>query len=282
MIIFQEAEVLKNYLEGKRRHGQTVGFVPTMGALHEGHLALVNRSLAENDCTVVSIFVNPTQFNDPADFAKYPISTDRDIELLETGGCDILFLPSVAEIYPEGLVATSNYGLGDLEKLWEGFYRPGHFQGVCQVMDQLLQLVLPDHLYMGLKDYQQCMVVKRLLQLTGLGDRVELVPCPTLREADGLAMSSRNRRLTATARAMAPAIYSCLQEIKSELKPGPTHELMEQYRQRLVVKGFRLDYLALVDASTLKEVEIWNGEQLLVLLVAAFCEDVRLIDNLLC
>lgn len=280
MIIFQEAKTLQDFLQQRREKGHTIGFIPTMGALHEGHLALVKRSLAAGDFTVASIFVNPTQFNDPADYEKYPVTVDQDIRLLEETGCDLLFLPTLSEIYPDGLKPAQSYELGTLENVWEGVYRPGHFQGVCQVVERLLKLVMPHHLYMGLKDYQQCMVVQKLLELRFDGQPIELVPCPTLREPDGLAMSSRNRRLTPAARALAPELYKCLRDLEQSVKPGDLQPLLKHYREQLVIKGFRLDYLAAADARDLTEVLEWNGQQPIVLLLAAFCEDVRLIDNL--
>ena len=179
-----------------------------MGALHQGHLALLSRALGAGDFSIVSIFVNPTQFNDPSDYEKYPVTIEEDIRLLEANGCHMLFLPAASEIYPNGTELSQPYELGALEQSWEGRYRRGHFQGVCQVMDRLLELVQPDHLYMGLKDYQQCQVVKRLLTLTGRDQQIQFIPCPTLRENDGLAMSSRNRRLPAADREKAPLALS--------------------------------------------------------------------------
>ena len=281
MIIFQEANAIHDWLAGQRRQGRSIGFVPTMGALHAGHLALIQEARNGDDCSVASIFVNPTQFNDPADYEKYPVTIEADIRLLEEAGCDLLFLPPVKEIYPDGLETTRTYDLGSLELLWEGRYRPGHFQGVCRVMDRLLSLVQPTHLYMGLKDYQQCMVVQRLLDLLPEQLATTLVPCPTLRESDGLAMSSRNRRLDAAQRALAPMLYEVLQECRHSLRAGEPASVLQQYRQKLVVNGFRLDYLALANASDLQELENWKEGQPAVLLLAAFCGDVRLIDNLM-
>jgi len=281
MILFKRAAELRNYLEKQRKKGKKTGFAPTMGALHEGHISLLEASKKENDLSVVSIFVNPTQFNDPADYAKYPITIEKDISLLEAAGCDILFLPPVEEMYPSGQMLKKKYELGYLETLLEGSFRPGHFQGVCQIVHRLLEIVLPDNLYMGQKDYQQCMVVKKLLELTGLGQTVNLQISPTLREKSGLAMSSRNMRLSEAERNAAVAIYQALDHIRENLKPGSLKELQQQATAQLTGKGFRVDYVAIADAGTLYPAEDWDGRQKLVALAAAFLGEVRLIDNLL-
>lgn len=280
MIIFHEASTLHSYLLRKRENQVPTGFVPTMGALHEGHLALLKQAKEDGNFAVVSIFVNPTQFNDPKDFEKYPVTIEEDIRLLEEGGCDLLFLPSVHEMYPNGLKSDKLYDLGELENLWEGYYRPGHFQGVCQVVDRLLDLVQPDKLYMGLKDYQQCMVVNRLLQLRDDQAPIQLIPCPTLREDDGLAMSSRNRRLGTEERKRAPLLYQSLQEISNNLKPGNTASILAKHRDLLANAGFRLDYLIIADANNLQPIINWDGKQEFVVLLAAFNGEVRLIDNI--
>ncbi|HWB92540.1 MAG TPA: pantoate--beta-alanine ligase, partial [Puia sp.] len=194
MVIFKYAADLAGWLKKQRAAGQKINFVPTMGALHAGHISLITISKNRPSLTVCSIFVNPTQFNDPKDFQKYPITIDKDILLLEHAGADVLFLPGIGELYPAGLEDLEHYDLGPLESLLEGKYRPGHFQGVCQVMQRLLNIVRPDDLFMGSKDYQQCMVVQRLLTLMDLP--TNLHRCPIVREPDGLAMSSRNVRLT--------------------------------------------------------------------------------------
>ncbi|MET0461539.1 MAG: pantoate--beta-alanine ligase [Chitinophagaceae bacterium] len=281
MILFKRATALRNHLESLRKQGRKIGFAPTMGALHDGHISLLQASKKENDISVVSIFVNPTQFNDPTDFEKYPITIEKDIRLLEEAGCDILFLPSVEEIYPDGQMLKKKYELGYLESLLEAKFRPAHFQGVCQVVHRLLKIVIPDNLYMGQKDYQQCMVVKKLLEITGLENTVKLQISPTLREPGGLAMSSRNVRLSAEERAAAIAIFEALDGIRKGLKPGDTTSLKEQAFSALTEQGFRVDYVEIADANTLKPCEKWNGEDKLVALAAAFLGSVRLIDNLL-
>jgi len=280
MILFKRTIDLRKHLDAQRKMGKKIGFVPTMGALHEGHLSLIRTSLSTTDLTVCSIFVNPTQFNDPADYEHYPITTDRDIALLLSAGCDLLFLPDAAEMYPEGTRSKIRYDLGDMETLLEGKYRPGHFQGVCQVVHRLLDQVEPDDLFLGQKDYQQCMVISRLVQQTRYRDKVRVHICPTLREADGLAMSSRNRRLNKEERELATLISRVLAGIKAKLQPGDLHSLELDAAAQLEAAGFRTDYIVIADADTLHPVHDWDGKQPLVALTAAFLGPVRLIDNL--
>lgn len=281
MIIFKKAADLRHYLAEQKKRKRSVGFAPTMGALHQGHISLLEASKKDNDVTVSSIFINPAQFNDPTDFEKYPVTIEKDIYLLEKAGCDILFLPSVAEIYPDGFTNHKQYDLGQLETLLEGKFRPGHFQGVCMVVERLLLIVSPDKLYLGQKDYQQCMVINRLIQLMGIEKDTILVVCPTLREPDGLAMSSRNMRLNEEERKRAVAIYNVLTGIKNNLQPSSLINLINKAVEELVVKGFRVDYVEIADAITLEPVTEWDGRQKLVALVAAFNNQVRLIDNML-
>lgn len=264
MILFKKSGDLNRYLDQQRNSGATIGFVPTLGALHAGHISLIDISKKTVTLTVCSIFVNPTQFNDPKDFQKYPITLENDITLLENAGADILFLPEVHEMYPDGTKDLEKYDLGHLETILEGKYRPGHFQGVCQVMRRLLQLVKPDELFMGQKDYQQCMVVQRLIRL--MGWEIKFHRCPIVREADGLAMSSRNVRLNPDERQRATAIYKALLSLP-------------QARKILEEAQFRIDYIAIADAETLEPVE--PGSAGAVALIAAFQGEVRLIDNMI-
>lgn len=281
MVLFKKAVDLQKWLDNKRQKGASIGFAPTMGALHNGHISLVKNSLSKNDITASSIFVNPTQFNDPKDFEKYPITIEKDIEMLEEAGCNALFLPSVSEMYPNGLQSSIKYDLGFLESVFDGAFRPGHFQGVCLVVQRLLEIVMPDNLYLGQKDYQQCMVITRLVEIMGLADKIKVNICPTLREADGLAMSSRNMRLNSEERKLAPAIYQSLNFIKNNIKPGEITSFVKEATSKLIEKGFKPDYLSVVDAKDLSEVKLWDGEQKLVALTAAFLNEIRLIDNMI-
>src|SRR5689334_14294876 len=237
MILFKKAADLHKYLDIQRKIGMGIGFIPTMGALHQGHISLIEEARRHNPLVVCSIFVNPAQFNNPDDFRKYPSTIDRDIALLENAGCDVLFYPSVEEVYPDP-DEQSHYDLGYLEAIMEGKFRPGHFQGVCKVVHKLLQMVQPDNLYIGQKDYQQCLVIKRLIELTGMKDRISLHISPTLREKDGLAMSSRNARLDEQQRKIAPGIYQTLNLVRKEIKPGNLESIKGKGMDHLVEKGF--------------------------------------------
>jgi pantoate--beta-alanine ligase len=279
MILFKRSRDLRHWLAGQKSAGKKVGFVPTMGALHEGHMHLIDACRSVADLSVCSIFVNPAQFNDLKDFEKYPVSLEKDIEMLAGKGTDVLFIPSVSEIYPEGSSGLESYDLGSLESLLEGRYRPGHFQGVCQVMSRLLKLIIPDYLFMGQKDYQQCLVVKRLIKLLGIP--VEFRTVATVRESDGLAQSSRNRRLTADQRIEAVAISRALVEIREKFTPGDASLVLQNARQRLDAAHFKTDYVSIASATDLQPIQNWNGKDKAVALIAAYLGDVRLIDNML-
>jgi pantoate--beta-alanine ligase len=278
MIIFKKQAELINHLQTQKNAGVKIGFIPTMGALHAGHLSLMDQSKKRSGITVCSIFVNPTQFNDPKDFQKYPVTIENDIYLLETNGVDILFLPSVDEIYPDGTDNLEHFDLGYLETILEGKFRPGHFQGVCQVMFRLLEIVKPDLLFMGQKDYQQCMVVKRLLEI--MKSNIQFIACETLRETDGLAMSSRNMRLNEGDRKNATAIYEALIYLQQNIKAGSLINIVDEAKLILIKKDFIIDYVEITDADTLAEIENWNGSQKIVALVAALQHEIRLIDNM--
>lgn len=281
MVLFKKATDLRKWLDAQQEKGKHIGFVPTMGALHTGHISLIEISKKNNPITASSIFVNPTQFNDPKDFEKYPITLEKDIAMLEAAGCDVLFLPSVKEIYPNGQKTNRHYDLGYLETVLEGKSRPGHFQGVCMVVHCLLEIVQPDNLYLGQKDYQQCMVITKLVELIHLSKEIQVNICPTLREADGLAMSSRNMRLTKEERMTAATIYKNLNMINANLQPGDLSALKQKAGLALEEAGFRVDYVEIADASNLFLVSNYDGKQKLVALVAAFMNEVRLIDNML-
>ncbi|HET9745359.1 MAG TPA: pantoate--beta-alanine ligase [Chitinophagaceae bacterium] len=280
MIIFNKPRAIHSFLKNKRSAKNRTGFVPTMGALHPGHISLIEAAKKENDEVISSIFVNPTQFNDPEDFKKYPITPEKDILSLEIAGCDVLFLPSVSDIYPAGINNLSHYDLGFLETILEGKYRPGHFQGVCQVVHRLLEIVLPNNLYLGQKDYQQCLVIQKLIRLIGFGDKIRVSICPTLREDDGLAMSSRNTRLNEEERKKANAIFKTLLFIKSNLYAMKVEQLKKAALSSLTEKGFKVDYVEVADATTLQLVDAWDGKQKIIALAAAFLGNVRLIDNM--
>jgi pantoate--beta-alanine ligase len=295
MILFKKTDDLTNWLKKQSATGKSIGFVPTMGALHEGHISLITISKETAGVTVCSIFVNPTQFNDPKDFQKYPITLEKDIALLEQAGVDVLFLPEVAELYPGGTKALEVYDLGRVETILEGKYRPGHFQGVCQVMYRLLNMVRPDDLFMGQKDYQQCMVVQRLLELSHMTSRLHR--CPIVREKDGLAMSSRNTRLTPEQRTKATAIYKALLLLKEEW-PASGAAAIPKAEQLLKQADFQIDYVEVADAATLEpitdrqsgaaaeaaarpaDVPPSGSTARVVALIAAFQGEVRLIDNM--
>jgi len=271
---------LQEFLEKKRHDGKKIGFAPTMGALHPGHLSLVSQAKKQNDIVVTSLFVNPTQFNDPEDFKKYPVTIESDILLFENAGVDVLFLPSVTDVYSQGINNLEQYELGFLETILEGKFRPGHFQGVCQVMRRLLEFVLPDNLYIGQKDYQQSMVIIKLTELLGLDKKIMVHICPTLREKDGLAMSSRNTRLGPHDRVTATTIFAALRHIKENIKPGHTKAIKDEAKSMLEQKGFTVDYIEVANVNTLQPVENWDGKERIVALAAAFLSKVRLIDNM--
>ena len=279
MIIFKKSADITDFLAEKGKTGCLTGFIPTMGALHQGHISLVQNSIRSGDLTVCSIFVNPAQFNDRKDFEKYPSTIEKDIDLLEKAGCNLLFLPDLTEIYPTGIKNEQPYQLGYLETVLEGKFRPGHFQGVCQAVNRLLSVIHPHRLYLGQKDYQQCLVIKKLIALTAVN--TEVVICPTLRENDGLAMSSRNMRLTERERKKAVLLYESLLFIKNEVRTGYLEDLKERIKQYLTAEGFKVDYVEIADTRTLELQETWDGKMPLVALVAAFLNEVRLIDNIL-
>ncbi|MBC7826281.1 MAG: pantoate--beta-alanine ligase [Chitinophagaceae bacterium] len=278
MIIFKQPQKLSLYLDSLTKQHPIIGFVPTMGALHEGHISLLEQSNKESGLTVCSIFVNPTQFNDPKDYEKYPVSIEEDIYKIESAGTDILFLPDARAVYPDGTENLEQYRLGYLETVLEGKFRPGHFQGVCQVMSRLLKMVRPAKLFLGQKDYQQSLVIQQLLKT--MNADTDLVVCPTVREAHGLAMSSRNRRLTDTERKIAGNIFKTLTYIKENLIAGELHSLKIEAKALLTQNGFTVDYVEIADAGNLSLADAWDGKQELVALAAVFSREIRLIDNM--
>jgi pantoate--beta-alanine ligase len=278
MIILKKVSILKDFLAQQKAANKTIGFVPTMGALHSGHISLLTLSKNKTDVTVCSIFVNPTQFNDAKDFEKYPVTIAQDVLALEKNGCDVLFLPSVSEVYPNGTATTFKYDLGELENVLEGKYRPGHFQGVAQVVHRLLNIVEPDYLFLGQKDYQQVMVIKRLIQQNYLN--INVVTADTFRETSGLAMSSRNLRLTADEKHKARGISAMLDYIRANYKCTEARQLEQHATEYLLANGFtKVDYVSIADAETLEPVSSTSNDNGVVALIAAFINDIRLIDN---
>jgi len=269
---------LKVMLQGYRNEGKSIGFVPTMGALHKGHVSLVERSVAENDITVVSIFVNPTQFNDKNDLKNYPRMPEKDIAMLDTAGVDVVFMPTESEIYPEPDTRVFDFGM--LDKVMEGRFRPGHFNGVAQVVSKLFDIVEPHRAYFGQKDYQQLAIIRAMVRM--LGYRVEIVGCPIVREPDGLAMSSRNLLLTPEHRKSAPLIYQTLAEARNK-----THELSVKEMIDWVVNRINLDtnlkveYFELADADSLMPVQSWDHPNGIVGCIAVWAGNIRLIDNMM-
>lgn len=266
-------------MAGQKKKGRTTGFVPTMGALHEGHISLVQRSMKETDCTVCSIFVNPTQFNDPADLIKYPRTPEKDLTMLLPTGCHVLFMPEVEEIYPDGQGAISQFDFSQLDKTMEGAHRPGHFAGVAQVVKRLLDIVEPQRLYMGQKDFQQISIVREMLRQ--LHSETELVMCPIIREPDGLAMSSRNVRLSPEQRVISPLIYQTLREIKAKKDALPPQQLVAYALLKLSVPGMIPEYFEIVDGRTLQPVEHVEDSDFVVACTVVRVGEVRLLDNMI-
>lgn len=281
MIIFKKIDDIRSYLSAEGSKGRTVGFVPTMGALHKGHVSLLEKARTNGDLTVVSIFVNPTQFNDKKDFEAYPISISEDIEMLDKAGCDVIFIPHVDEIYPPGSPQPPVYELGYIDTILEGARRPGHFKGVAQVVARLLEIVMPNRLYLGQKDFQQCMVIKQLVGLVPSLNNIQVEICPTVREDDGLAMSSRNRRLTDPQRALSTLLYQCLVSIQAKAGIDTFAKVQKECMDILVEKGLEPEYVALADANTLELMDDYDSNRQQVALVAAWIGSVRLIDNML-
>jgi pantoate--beta-alanine ligase len=278
MIIFKHADDLNRFLKEKRKHGLIIGFVPTMGALHTGHISLIKESIRENQLTVCSIFVNPLQFNDARDFKKYPITTELDIRLLEENSCPILFLPGVDEIYPNKKAKQKPVNVGALENVLEGAFRPGHFAGVYAVVHRLLEIVMPDNLYLGQKDYQQYLVIKEMADKKFPG--VHVMSYPIIREKSGLALSSRNRRLNGREIAIAAELNKSLEFVKKHISNTNWEIVKKEEIDRLEKKGFKVEYLELAERQTLKTSSNYEKGKKWVLIVAAWLGGVRLIDNI--
>ncbi len=278
MKIIKEKNELQAEIEKLKFSGQTVGFVPTMGALHAGHIALVDRSVAENDFTVVSIFVNPTQFNNPVDLEKYPRNLENDILLLQNSGCKILFIPTVKEMYNSNeLDKTFSFDFGGLDKVMEGKFRPGHFNGVVQVVSKLFDLVKPNRAYFGEKDFQQLAIIHRMVEL--MNYPVEIVDCAIIREKSGLAMSSRNERLNDVQRKKAAHISQVLFESLKFIPHKSPKEVISWVIDSInQINGLEVEYYDIVDSKTLKPKDDWSNNN--IGCIAVYCGEVRLIDNI--
>lgn len=277
MEIIRTINELRDCLDLHRREGHSIGLVPTMGALHEGHASLVRRSVAENDVTVVSIFLNPTQFNDPKDLERYPRTLEADCRLLEQCGASIAFAPSVAEVYPEP--DTRQFSYPPTDSVMEGAMRPGHFNGVCQVVSKLFSYVEPDRSYFGEKDYQQIAVIRRMV--ADLGIRSQIVPCPVVRQSDGLALSSRNTLLSDEERITAANIYRIMKESRSlGLSVQQTHDYVVDGIN--AIDGLEVQYFSIVDGDTLADVSSWDDAPSVVGCITVFCgtKPIRLIDHI--
>ncbi len=279
MKVFYKIVDLQNQLFEDRKMGKEIGFVPTMGALHEGHASLVKRSVKENGITVVSVFVNPTQFNDKNDLKNYPRTLDADCQLLDECGADYVFAPSVEEMYPTP--DTRQFEYPPVSTVMEGAHRPGHFNGVCQVVSRLFYIVKPTRAYFGEKDWQQIAVVKAMVRHLGLG--VQIVECDIVRDKDGLAKSSRNTLLSADERAIAPAIYKAL---KDSVKYAKNHTVTETHDKVVddinSVDGLDVEYFSIVDGNTLQDIANWEDSDYVVGCITVYCgkTPIRLIDHI--
>lgn len=277
MKIIQTIKGLQEELKALKIAGKNVGLVPTMGALHAGHVSLVKRCVMENDVTVVSIFVNPTQFNDKNDLEKYPRTLEADCKLLEEAGASFAFAPSVDEIYPEPDTRTFSYA--PLDTVMEGAFRPGHFNGVCQIVSKLFDMVAPHRAYFGEKDFQQLAIIREMVRQMNYS--IEIVGCPIVREEDGLAMSSRNTRLTAAERQTALGISRTLFDSLHVAKNHTLEETKEYVRHAIAtIEGLRLEYFEIVNDRTLQSVCTWDEAEGIVGCITVFCGEVRLIDNI--
>lgn len=279
MKVIQKIVELQNELFSYRKNNKTIGLIPTMGALHAGHASLVKQSVKENDVTVVSVFLNPTQFNDKGDLERYPRTLEADCQLLEACGADYVFAPTVEEIYPKP--DNRQFEFSPQSTVMEGAKRPGHFNGVCQVVSRLFYIVRPDRAYFGEKDWQQIAVIKRLVDFIGMKDSITIVECPIVREQDGLAMSSRNTLLTADEREIAPKIYEALRKSVDYSQSHSVAETQEKVVNEInAVDGLEVEYFEIVDGNTLLKVNTW--EDYVVGCITVYCghTPIRLIDHI--
>ncbi len=278
MKIIKQIKELEAEIESLKSAGKTIGFVPTMGALHEGHKSLITRCVAENDCCVVSVFVNPTQFNNPEDLKKYPRDLNKDAQMLENAGCQIIFSPEPDEIYAENeLNKTFNFDFAGLDKVMEGKFRPGHFNGVVQIVSKLFRFVQPDKAYFGEKDFQQLAIIHHMVKTMHFD--VEIIDCEIVRESSGLAMSSRNERLTPDERKKVTEISKVLFESRNFVPDLTPEKLVKQVIEKInSVPELDVEYFEIVDSTNLQTVDSWRASA--IGCIAVFCGEVRLIDNI--
>lgn len=280
MIHISQLSELNSFVKNCKSKGKKIGFIPTLGALHDGHMSLIRKASEKADIIICSIFVNPTQFDDKEDLKKYPRTVTKDIEKLRAEPCDVCFTPSVEEVYPNGVELTKKYQLGQLEHILEGETRPGHYQGVCQVVERLLEMVQPDLLFLGQKDFQQVMILSKMIQQRNIPVEVEM--CPIIREHDGLARSSRNVRLTDEERLVSNQLYKTLVKCKESSQKISFQKLKTWAEVNLNLEPLiKVDYIRFCDTETLEEVHNIDEANHVVLLGAIFIGQIRLIDNLI-
>ena len=280
MKILRSKNDVIEFIHPLRSQNLSIGFVPTMGALHEGHLSLVKKSVEENEITIVSIFVNPTQFNDLRDYSLYPREEEKDFQLLAKSGVDAVFAPSENEIYPEGQEKAKEkvFDLGSCAEVMEGKYRPGHFQGVALIVSRLFELINPTRAYFGEKDFQQIAVIRQMIKSEGI--KVDIIACPIKRAPDGLALSSRNELLNEEERQSAPQIFETLNYSVEYSKDHSVRATHDTVVERLdAVPGMKVEYFEIVDARTLQPVEEWDESNWIIGCITVFCGKTRLIDN---
>lgn len=277
MKVVNTKKELRKLLDADRAAGKTVGLVPTMGALHDGHLSLIERARKDNDVVVVSVFVNPTQFNNPEDLRTYPRTIEADCEKMNTAGVDYAFVPDVEEMYPEP--DTRVFDLGSVAEVMEGAMRPGHFNGVAQIVSKLFDIVKPDRSYFGEKDFQQIAVIRRMAELEGFD--LDIIACPIKREADGLALSSRNVRLTEEQREVAPLIHKTLESSKEWAADHSVDETIRYVTEEInSFPHMQVEYYQIVDGNTMQPISQWSDTDYAVGCITVYCGDVRLIDNI--
>lgn len=280
MKVINKTSDLQAIIEQFKNDGKSIGLVPTMGALHKGHLSLVKNSISNNDITVVSIFVNPTQFNNPNDLASYPRTVEKDLELLQTVGCDVVFAPEADDIYSKSETDSRfEFDFEGLDKVMEGKFRPGHFNGVVQIVSKLFDLVRPDRAYFGEKDFQQLAIIRLMTRRYNLP--IEIVPCPIVREDSGLALSSRNSLLKDNEKQVAQHIYAVLNESRQFVPQTEVEELKQCVIAAIEQKPeLKVEYFDIVDGHTLKSIGKWDESDYVVGCITVFCGNIRLIDNI--